>query len=374
MGFNWREFSPAQWIGLIGLCAVLGGCSQTGDLFGDSGNSGAQVVDEVPNQPATARFPPQPVVVEQAPLGSIGAAPPAEPAPTAPQPTAGQVRTGVEALPTPEREQNPPEAIAPRDSSHLVKPGDTVYSIARLYGSSPDLIRAANGLDGAFTIQPGQMLRIPLIGEQRSERPVSQTVADAQSDEAQGIETESTQAHQAEPDPAQTHATLTQQIRQQARSPLPPSAAAPLPPEPVAARALASPQLRRLRSDTAEIRLLRPVDGEIVAGLDALSPGSEQTGIEIRSSTGTPVRAAANGQVVFISPDEGSLRYVVVIKHENDLMTAYGRLDPVAVSLGQTVEEGQRVGQVARPPWGEEARLHFELRRQSFALDPTPYF
>ncbi|MEO1292829.1 MAG: M23 family metallopeptidase [Pseudomonadota bacterium] len=289
-------------------------------------SDGPVIVGEIPNQPATARYPEQPVVVEQAPLGSVGTT----------------------------------ASATPRNAGHLVRTGDTVYSIARRYGSTPAAIQRANGLDAAFTIKPGQMLRIP------GSAPISAGPSN--------VRTASTGAASL-PEPATLAPANTSSSAGRATNgtPLPPSAADPLP-EPVReARELASPNLRQYRSDTKKTRLMRPVDGEIVARFGARTVGTPNEGIDLRSPPGSTVRAAESGQVSFVSPGRGPLGQVVLVQHPSGLMTVYGRVANVRVAQGQKVARGDKLAEIAPAPPGEEPRLHFELRKGRQPIDPTPY-
>ena len=72
---------------------------------------------------------------------------------------------------------------------------------------------------------------------------------------------------------------------------------------------------------------------------------------------GTPVRAAAAGEVALISEELGGLGAIVLIRHRDDLMTTYATLSDVAVQQGDAVQAGQIIGEVVAPrPAGAAVR------------------
>lgn len=203
---------------------------------------------------------------------------------------------------------------------HTVQPGETVYSIARAYDTTPSAIRLTNSLDDRFSIQPGQVLTVPT-----------------------------------------------------GKAPPPPSAWDPLPAGPVQARQLASPQLNQYRSDAVARRLLRPVPGDIVAAFGEPAAGAPRTGIELRALPGIPVKAADDGEVMFVSSDDSPLGQMLLMKHSDGLMSVYGNLRNVSVRKGAVLGRGAILAEVAEPPRGRVPTVRFELRQGATPIDPTPY-
>ncbi len=97
-------------------------------------------------------------------------------------------------------------------------------------------------------------------------------------------------------------------------------------------------------------------------------------GVEFYNAQGTPVLAAAAGEVIFAGDDQGTLiawvtgfyGNVVVLKHElggKTFFTLYGHLHRVGVTEGQQVAAGQQVGEVGATGTAIGSHLHFEVRR-----------
>lgn len=85
---------------------------------------------------------------------------------------------------------------------------------------------------------------------------------------------------------------------------------------------------------------------------------------------GTPVKAAAAGEVALISEALGGLGTIVLIRHKDDLITTYSTLSDVRVKEGDRVQTGQVIGVVASR---DKPELQFDVFRGTTSVDPTPY-
>ena len=95
-------------------------------------------------------------------------------------------------------------------------------------------------------------------------------------------------------------------------------------------------------------------------------------GVDYGARSGTPVRAAAGGTVVWAS-DLGPYGTLVVIEHEPDLHTAYGHLQSTKVTVGERVRSGQRIGKVGSTGLATGPHLHFELRDNGTPRNPVEW-
>lgn len=227
----------------------------------------------------------------------------------------------------------------PEPLRHQVKRGETGFGIARTYGVSARALAEWNGLDAAMTLREGQYLLIP------------------------------TAAAGAAP-PADPTAVVTAP-GEGSPTPVPPSAAAPLPDEdtvPVASAAAgtpASPNLGDSRTAASSSRLAMPVSGSIIRGFG--TGGNE--GIDIAAAAGTSVVAAADGTVAAVTKDTDQVP-ILVLRHADNLLTVYAGIDGVTLAKGATVKRGQKIAVVRR---ADPAFLHFEVRKGVDAVDPTDY-
>lgn len=220
---------------------------------------------------------------------------------------------------------------------HRVAPGETAFSIARLYDVPVAALAEWNGLGPDLALREGQYLLIPT--------PAPEAAVEVAS---------------LDPIEAPGSGSVT---------PVPPSASQPLPQEDTRTAAAAAPAAEPLResqtaaSDTARLRM--PVQGRIIRTYQK----GQNDGIGISASAGTAVTAADDGTVAAITRDTDQVP-ILVVRHEGNLLTVYAGVDQIAVKKGDTVKRGQKIAVVraATPPF-----LHFEVREGFESVDPGPY-
>ncbi len=122
------------------------------------------------------------------------------------------------------------------------------------------------------------------------------------------------------------------------------------------------------------ITLAKPVSGIISSRFGARSSirSSAHTGLDIATSTGTPVSAAASGTVTFAGW-KGSYGYLMVITHSNGVQTYYGHCSKLYFSAGDTVSKGQTIAAVGSTGNSTGPHLHFEIRVNGVAYNPQNY-
>jgi murein DD-endopeptidase MepM/ murein hydrolase activator NlpD len=124
--------------------------------------------------------------------------------------------------------------------------------------------------------------------------------------------------------------------------------------------------------------LIWPVDGPVVSGFGSRTiNGSYEyhPGIDIAVPSGTPIRAAASGTVIFTEPEASSGGYgnYTCIDHGGGLSTCYAHQETFAVSAGQQVSQGQVIGYSDCTGYCFGPHLHFEVRINGEVTDPMAY-
>jgi lipoprotein NlpD len=111
-----------------------------------------------------------------------------------------------------------------------------------------------------------------------------------------------------------------------------------------------------------------PVAGRVVQGYR--SSDRTRQGIRIAAAVGTPVAAAADGEVVY-SGSSGLAGYgnLIIVKHSPRYLSAYGFNRRVLASEGTSVKRGQQLAEVGQAADGQPM-LHFEIRRDGATVDP----
>ncbi len=202
---------------------------------------------------------------------------------------------------------------------HRVESGDSAYSIARLYNVSVTALASWNGLGPDLDVRIGQELIIPVPDTSRTTAaPVA---------------------------PAATPIA--------APTPTPPAPVAPVAPAPSSATGF-----------------MVPVDGTILRPYNQQAGRDKNDGIDYAAPAGSDVRVAADGVVALVSTSTGGLGTIILVRHANDILTIYGRVDKVTVAKGDAVRRGQVIGVVAA---GDPATMHFEIRKGTDSVDPAPY-
>jgi lipoprotein NlpD len=222
--------------------------------------------------------------------------------------------------------------------NYTVKPGDTLYSISWRYGYDHRRIAAWNGIKPPFNIYPGQQLRIiaPYQGvpREREEQPSSPaTVAAA--------------APQGAPATAVSAAPARTSRETAARG--------------------VEKSGPRLQSKDIDWRW--PTSGEL---RNKFSLKDGKKGLDIEGRMGQEVVAAAGGQVVYSG--NGLIGYgnLIIIKHNDHYLSAYGHNRRLLVTEGTEVKQGEKIAEIG--DIGKERYvLHFEIRRDGKPVDPLHY-
>ena len=198
----------------------------------------------------------------------------------------------------------------PREQ-HIVRSGETLYTIAWRYGKDPKDLARWNNLGSGALIHPGDVILLnPPEGMARSQPSASGSTASG--------------------------------------------AARKLPPIPT----------------QAPPAWQWPTPGKIVVEFGK-RPGSG-TGVLIAGREGDSIEAAAAGRVVYSGSGLIGYGKLIIVKHNDTYLSAYGYNESLLVEEGQTIKKGQRIATMGEGP-GQEPRLHFEIRRNGEPVNPRQY-
>ena len=120
-----------------------------------------------------------------------------------------------------------------------------------------------------------------------------------------------------------------------------------------------------------------PADGEKTSGFGPrvhpiFGTVRQHNGIDLGGDTGDRVRAARSGEVI-LAGERGGFGNTIVLYHGLGYSTLYAHLSRIEVSEGQQVQSGDRIGAIGSTGWSTGPHLHFELRIDGSAVDPTPF-
>ncbi len=111
-----------------------------------------------------------------------------------------------------------------------------------------------------------------------------------------------------------------------------------------------------------------PHDGPIVSNFKS----GASKGIDFAAKLGDPIRAAKGGKVVYSGNALRGYGNLIIIKHDNDLLTAYAHNKTLLVKEGDTVKEGERIAEAGQSD-ADRVKLHFEVRKAGKPVNPMQY-
>lgn len=122
------------------------------------------------------------------------------------------------------------------------------------------------------------------------------------------------------------------------------------------------------------VSLIQPVSGTISSrfGVRSSIRSSAHTGLDIATSRGTPIAAAASGIVSFAGW-KGAYGNLIVITHDDGVQTYYGHCNSIYVSSGTYVDQGEIIGEVGTTGNSTGPHLHLEVRVDGVAYNPQNY-
>ncbi len=249
------------------------------------------------------------------------------------------------AAPAPKPSATPPQAARPSgprvpaaDGTYMVQPGDTLFSIAAAFGRDVKDLARWNNIDDASRIRVGQSLRVvPPSGETAAVLPVTPTAPAV----TKPLDVPSAPAAGTPAVPAEPSTT----------------------PGPVSSIPETRPAAPAPAADW-----IWPVDGKVIDRFDE----KRNKGIGIAGKEGDPVVASADGQVVYSGSGLRGYGNLVILKHNDDFISAYAHNRQILVKQGQMVKRGQRIAEVGKSD-ATQPKLHFEIRRQGKPVDPLAY-
>ncbi len=109
-----------------------------------------------------------------------------------------------------------------------------------------------------------------------------------------------------------------------------------------------------------------PSDGRLVRGYSS----NLHKGVDIAGKRGDPVRAAARGVVVYAGTGVKGYGALIIVKHNDDYLSAYGHNDAILVAEGDTVKDAAVIARMGSSGT-DSVKLHFEIRRQGKPIDPV---
>jgi lipoprotein NlpD len=209
-----------------------------------------------------------------------------------------------------------------------VQAGDTLFKIAWRYGMDYKELAKINSIAAPYTIYPGQKL----VFKAPYQRP--------------------SQSASVPPKGAVTTTPIKPPVSESATGAV---AAAKTPSAPVTEKPL----------PTFNGRWRWPSEGKVVRSYS----GSVHKGIDIGGKRGDPIVAVASGRVVYAGTGIAGYGLLLIVKHDDTYLSAYGHNSSIEVAEGQDVKQGQLIARKG-DSGTDSVKLHFEIRKNGKPVDP----
>ncbi len=241
-------------------------------------------------------------------------------------------------------------ADAGPSSKVTMKPGMTLYGLARSHHLTVQQLASANNIKPPYVVPLGRVLTIPAA-------PAATAVAKpvAAKDESQ-IADNSNQ--------------ITDDNAKQASTPMiKKPAPLALPKEPAADVATTETPV----DANPQLALRWPLRGKIISGFGPKQNGLKNEGINIAVPEGTNIQAAEGGVVAYAGNELKGYGNLVLIRHEGGYVTAYAHAAKLLVKKGDVVKRGAVIAVAGQTGAVQSPQLHFEVRKGATALDPQKF-
>jgi len=224
---------------------------------------------------------------------------------------------------------------------HPVRKGETLYSISFRYGQDYKQVAQWNNITAPYVINPGQNIRIapPPAGDAvRVVSAVTKTKPRVVSKPVVAIAGKKS----AEKKLTESHPENTMLI-------------ATRPPPPVYPK---------------KVVWRWPVWGKVIQTFSGKQPGRK--GIDIVAARGSVIKAAASGRVVYAGEGLASYGKLVIIKHNEQFLSAYAHNRKLLVKEGENIKAGTAIAEMG-DSGTNKVKLHFEVRRKGKPVNPLWY-
>lgn len=248
--------------------------------------------------------------------------------------------------------------------SYTVRKGDTMFLIAYIAGKDVSEIAALNNMSEPYQLRVGQTLK---LGNSASQS-VSAPAAPAQP-APKPVEPEVTYTNAPNGTAYGSDGTVTGPVKAGAGT-------APAPVRPtVVATAGTAPAVKATTSNepapvASSIKWQWPTQGRVISGFSSAEGGNK--GLDIAGTKGQPVKAAAAGKVVYAGNALQGYGNLIIIKHNDDFLSAYAHNDSIKVEEQDNVKAGQTIATLGSTGTNSN-KLHFEIRYHGKSVDPARY-
>ncbi|MFZ4806946.1 MAG: peptidoglycan DD-metalloendopeptidase family protein [Hyphomicrobiaceae bacterium] len=266
-----------------------------------------------------------------------------------------------------------PVAEAPvgnADGTYTLKPGDSLYTIARANKLSMADLQRINNIADPRKVRVGTVLKLREDGARpavAAQRAPSVAVTPAASEPTPALSpiattTRPTIINGGAPTAGTQVAAVDQRATLSDASPAPAGSAG----TEVASAATSTAQM-------PPMSFRWPAKGRVLSNFGPRPDGTHNDGVDIAVPLGAEVVAAESGVVAYAGNELKGFGNLVLIRHEGGWVTAYAHNEELLVKRGDKVRRGQGVAKAGKSGSVDQPMVHFEIRQGSKPIDPIPY-
>jgi murein DD-endopeptidase MepM/ murein hydrolase activator NlpD len=234
----------------------------------------------------------------------------------------------------------------------FVKENETLESIARIYDIDLDVIAKANGLLPVSVVYAGEYIKIPDTNksfvENQKYRHIDFDFSEIEEKDQQTI------ADVTANDEYDKKQALGMVLGKDNDS------AAP--------EYVASSKFFKNKTPINSSNFIWPLQGKVIKKYEG-DDGISNEGINIAAKHGEKVKAAANGEVLYVG-DKANYGKLIILRHNNGYMTAYAHLDKILVKKGQMVNQGTHIATVGNSGDVDISQLQFSIKKGTHTINP----
>ncbi len=227
--------------------------------------------------------------------------------------------------------------------SYTVEPGDTLYSIAFRANEDIRTVAQWNGLAPPYTIVPGQEIRLSGTSKSSVETVASPTKKEYRKPQSSQNKRKPVTVKQQKRATVQTKPITQPSVVNRNEPPLPAS---------------------------KDIQWQWPSSGRVIREFSTAEAGSK--GLDIAGVKGDAVVAAAAGKVVYAGNALKGYGQLIILKHNDDYITAYAHNEKLLVNEQQWVNKGDEIATMGDTD-AERVKLHFQVRFRGKSVNPKHY-
>lgn len=228
---------------------------------------------------------------------------------------------------------------------YTVARGDTLFYIAWISGNDYRELAAKNGISEPYNLTVGQVLDVGNSSITNSSTALSVNRTNSSNN-------------------SKTSSSQSNKNVDKMSAPTAPAT------KPADTRPAASGATGVGGANVSKINWRWPTDGKIIDGFSASEGGNK--GVDIAGSRGQAINSAAEGRVVYAGNALRGYGNLIIIKHNDDYLSAYAHNDTMLVSEQQEVKAGQKIATMGSTG-ASSVRLHFEVRYKGKSVNPLQY-